>query len=204
MSILISDKYKDIDDCIESINTKLSECLDEYRYKHTLGVANTAASLAKENDYDDKKAYLAGLLHDCAKAYSSSEYVNMARERNIAVNEVEYNHPGLLHAKLGASFAGEIYGVYDQDILNSIICHTTGKPEMTLLDKIVYISDYIEPGRSKQERLAEIREEAHINLDKCLLMILEDSYNYISSYDKTCIDPMTEETYHYYKKLLKD
>lgn len=187
-----------MDERFSSITKELSKVLDEPRFIHTLGVAYTAAALAMRYSYDINKAFLAGLLHDCAKAYSSDSYIERAKENGIEINEVEINHPGLLHAKLGAFYAKSIYGVDDTDILDSIVCHTTGKPEMSLLEKILYISDYIEPNRTKQERLAEIRKESFDDIDKGLLMILEDSYKYISRYDKSSIDPMTKATLDFY------
>ena len=86
---------------------------------------------------------------------------------------------------------------YEDEILNAIIYHTTGRPNMTLLEKIVFVADYIEPGRYKQNRLQEIREMAFNDLDESIRMILSDTLEHLKS-KKYAINPITEETYNYY------
>jgi predicted HD superfamily hydrolase involved in NAD metabolism len=104
-----------------------------------------------------------------------------------------------LHAKLGAYLAKEKYDVTDPNILHAIKVHTTGEPEMNVLDKIIYIADYIEPGRYKAGDLDEVRKLAFKDLDKCMAKILSDTLAYLKERGGT-IDPMTEQTYNYYKK----
>jgi len=111
----------------------------------------------------------------------------------------ERKNPELLHAKLGACFANEIYGVTDSEILSAIIWHTTGCPDMSLLDKIVFIADYIEANRDKAEDLPKVRELAFKDIDACLLLILEDTIAYLAR-KKSVTDPMTQKTYDYYKE----
>ncbi|MCR5278845.1 MAG: bis(5'-nucleosyl)-tetraphosphatase (symmetrical) YqeK [Lachnospiraceae bacterium] len=190
---------KEID--IVKIHKKLSRKLDEERYMHTLGVEFTACSLAMKYGIDKDKARLAGLLHDCAKAYDSSEYLDICAKYNISVNEAEKKNPGLLHAKLGGFFTMKKYHVTDGEIVDAIICHTTGKPDMNLLEKIIYISDYIEPGRDilKLPRIDEIRMTAFTDIDSALFMILEDTMKHLKNSGHV-IDPMTEKTYLYYKE----
>jgi predicted HD superfamily hydrolase involved in NAD metabolism len=106
-----------------------------------------------------------------------------------------------LHAKLGAYLAKADYGIDDEEILDAIRWHTTGRPEMTQLDKIIYIADYIEPNRNQAPNLDEIRRLARVNLDECLYTILKATLAYLET-KKDVIDPMTEQTYLYYKKLL--
>jgi len=180
------------------IEEKLKNVLKPSRYTHTIGVAYTAASLAMKYDCNINKAFLAGLLHDCAKAYESECYISMCQKFNLDVSVYEEKNPQLLHSKLGGYLAGCDYGVSDSEIINSIIYHTTGKPDMTLLEKIIYVADYIEPGRDKAKRLDIIRKMSFENIDKAILMILEDTISYLKKKDMV-IDPATENTYMFYK-----
>lgn len=181
------------------IKEQLKQKLKPGRYEHTLGVEYTSACLAMRYGYPMEKADIAGLLHDCAKCLSDEEKLLMCRERKIPISEAEEKNPGLLHAKLGASLAKELYGIEEEEILSAICCHTTGKPAMTLLEKIVFIADYIEPNREHAPSLEKLRELAFQDLDRCLILILEQTLDYLNKTGAD-IDPMTEETYQYYKR----
>lgn len=183
----------------EKISKKLKRKLSETRFNHTIGVAYTAGSLAMRYEIDLDKAMIAGLLHDCAKYMTPDELLTFAIKKELNVTDVERSKPDLLHAKVGAYFANKKYHIKDDDILNAILCHTTGKPDMTLFEKILYISDYIEPSRTKMPRLDVIRKEAFIDIDSCLRMILDDTLKYLKASDIT-IDDMTQKTYDFYKK----
>lgn len=184
----------------ESITEKLHNILDEHRFYHTLGVSFTAQALAMKYGVDIGKAGMAGLLHDCAKAYKSEELLKLCEDNKIMITDVERKFPALLHAKAGALLAREEYGIADEEILNAIICHTTGKPCMNLLEKIIYVSDYIEPGRYKMKRLDVIRKTAFEDLDEALMMILSDTVVHLNETKSDGIDPLTIETYEYYKE----
>ena len=108
----------------------------------------------------------------------------------------------LLHAKVGAVYAKDKYGVEDEDILNAITYHTTGRPAMSLLEKIVFIADYIEPYRDPLLNLDEIRKIAYENLDQAIVMISENTLDYLKDIG-VAIDTMTNETYEYYKSKLQ-
>lgn len=138
-------------------------------------------ALAMRYGYDLKKAEIAGLLHDCAKKYDDATMLGKCLEHGITVTEDERREPSLLHAKLGAWMAANKYGVTDTDILSAIECHTTGKINMTLLDKILYVADYIEPTRYKAGNLTEMRRLAFIDLDMACLDIMESILTYLSS-----------------------
>jgi len=181
------------------IKSILSKGLKEERFYHSLSVSAVAASLAMRYGGDIKKAELAGLIHDCAKAYPVDEYIKMAHDFGIKLEKVEEDNPQLIHAKLGAYYAKKDFFVDDPEILNSIIYHTTGRPGMTLLEKIIYVADYIEPGRYKPKRLEEVRRMAFEDLDKCLNMILSDTVEHLYE-KKYVINPLTLDTYHYYSK----
>lgn len=184
---------------IRKIQKELKKRLDEERYEHTLGVMYTSAALAMRYQSSLEQALLAGLLHDCAKCIPNSEKVQICREEMLPVSEVEEANPSLLHAKLGAFFAEKQYGISDTEVLEAIKSHTTGRPGMSLIEKIVYIADYIEPGRKELPNMKDVRQMAFEDIDKCLYKILEDSLVYLNSRGIP-IDPMTEQTYLYYKE----
>lgn len=186
---------------ITKILKKLQKELDAERYQHTLGVMYTAASLAMCHGEDIEHALIAGALHDCAKCIPGREKIKLCKKYNLEVTLVEEKNPSLLHAKLGAYLAQKKYDIVDQDILNAIKSHTTGRPEMTLLEKIIYIADYMEPGRTELPNMAEVRTLAFKNIDDCLYRILEDSLVYLKTRDLP-IDIMTEKSYNYYKQEL--
>jgi predicted HD superfamily hydrolase involved in NAD metabolism len=179
---------------------KLASVLKPGRYEHTLGVEYTCACLAMRYGYDMEKADLAGLLHDCAKCLLDEDKLSMCEHKNIAISSAEKKNPGLLHAKLGAVLAKEEYEITDPEILSAITWHTTGKPGMSLLDKIVFIADYIEPNRDHAPNLAEIRRLAFENLDDCLILILKQTLDYLEATGAQ-MDPMTLKTYEHYRRL---
>ena len=182
---------------------KLKKYVDESRYVHTLGVMYTAAALAMRYDVDLEKAQVAGLLHDCAKCIPNDKKLKLCRQNDIPVSAVEEKSPFLLHAVLGAYIAREKYDVKDQEILDAIACHTTGKPDMTLLEKIIFISDYIEPMRSKAENLPLIRHLAFEDLDLAVYTTLRDTLAYLEK-EKTCLDNQTTMAYNYYRQLIEE
>lgn len=192
---------QEIDIC--KLQKKMKKVLEEKRYLHTLGVAYTAANLAFVYGYDDKKAFMAGLLHDVAKCISHQKRLMICKKNHIEITPIEEENPVLLHAKVGAFFAKEKYGVCDEEILNAIRFHTTGRPEMTLLEKIIYVADFVEPHRKKLPRLAEIRKISFEDLDMAIYMILENSLNYLEK-GNAKIDNKTEETYLFYKKMIEE
>lgn len=181
----------------KALRKQMEKVQDEKRYEHTLGVAFTAASLAMRYGSDVKQAQVAGLLHDCAKCMTNEERLSICKKNKLEVTPVEKANPFLLHAKVGAFLAKEKYGIQDEEILSAVRCHTTGRPNMTLLEKIVFTADYIEPSRKTAPNLDEVRTMAFQNLDIALCKILSDTLNYLDTVDQE-IDPMTKETYHYY------
>lgn len=186
----------------EEMKVALKSKMTEKRYEHTLGVEYTSACLAMRYGIDMEKAMTAGLLHDCAKHLLPEKKLQKCKKYNLPVQEFERKNPELLHAKLGAYFAEHKYGVKDTEVLSAITWHTTGRPAMTMLDKIVYIADYIEPNRNQAPNLPVVRDLAFKNIDLCLLTILEDSLDYLDK-KKAAVDPMTKETYDYYVNFVE-
>lgn len=190
---------KEKSDQLRKLRKEIEEIQDAKRFEHTLGVEFTSAALAMRYGASVKAAQTAGLLHDCAKCLTDKERLSICKENNIAMSDVEKANPFLLHAKVGAFLARERYGVTDQDILNAIQNHTTGRPGMSLLEKIVFIADYMEPGRNHAPNLGEVRSMAFADLDQTLLKILGDTLEYLDSGNGD-IDPMTRKTWEYYKE----
>lgn len=188
---------------ILKMQKKLKKYIDEMRFQHTLGVMYTAASLAMCYGVDIERAQVAGLLHDCAKCIPNDKKLRICRQHNISVSEVEKKSPYLLHARLGAYIAKEKYGIEDQEILNAIEYHTTGKPAMTMLEKIIFIADYIEPMRSKASNLEEIRHMAFHDIDRAVYKTLGDTLFYLEQ-EKSSLDNHTVVAYNYYKQLMDE
>ena len=185
---------------MRKIRRAMEKTQDEMRYEHTLGVAYTAAALAMRYGASVENAQLAGLLHDCAKYMSGEELIRYCEKHDIEISESERETPHLLHAKAGAYMAGHHYDIKDEDIISAIRWHTTGKPEMTLLEKIVFVADYIEPLRDKAAHLPEIRYMAFKNIDECIFMILKDTLDYLGKNTES-IDDTTKIAYDYYRQI---
>ncbi len=186
-------------DQLRKLRKEMEKIQDARRFEHTLGVEFTSAALAMRYGASVRDAQTAGLLHDCAKCLTDRERVSICKKNNISMTELEMENPFLLHAKVGAFLAREQYGVTDQDILDAIHNHTTGRPGMSLLEKIVFIADYMEPGRSHAPNLEEIRGMAFADLDRTLLKILGDTLDYLDGGNGD-VDPMTRKTWEYYKE----
>jgi predicted HD superfamily hydrolase involved in NAD metabolism len=182
---------------LKKLRKAMKKVQDNGRFEHTVGVEYTAAALAMRYGCDIQKAQTAGLLHDCAKCLSDDKRLSICKKNHIPVTELEGRNPFLLHAKVGSYLAREKYGIKDRDILTAIQSHTTGRKNMSLLEKIVFVADYIEPGRKHAPNLSEIRKLAFLDLDKAMLRILEDTLSYLKNSNGD-IDPMTEETWRYY------
>lgn len=180
--------------------SKLKKYLDKDRYRHTLGVMYTASALAMAHGVCLEQARIAGLLHDCAKCISNKKKLKLCEKHGIELSKVERENPFLIHAKLGAYIAKEKYGIEDEEVLLSIRWHTTGCEAMTDLEKVIYIADYIEPGRDKAPNLSWVRKVAFMNLDEGMYYILKDSLSYLSVGTRV-IDPATESAFHYYESL---
>jgi predicted HD superfamily hydrolase involved in NAD metabolism len=180
----------------------LESVLKPKRFRHTIGVKYTSVCMAMRWGEDLNKAACAGLLHDCAKYLSPEQLLAFCHENGLHVTEAEQANPGLLHGLVGACFARTRYGIEDEEILGAITWHTTGRPEMTLLEKIVFTADYIEPGRDQAPQLDVLRQLAFTDLDQAVLMILKQTLDYLRD-EGEVIDPQTEVTYNYYYNMIK-
>ncbi len=185
---------------VNSIRKQVKNVLesDKKRYRHSLSVAHTAACLAYSLGLDDEKAFVAGLLHDCAKCYSDRELLEISRNNSLEITPYELESPYLLHAKVGALHAKQHFQCDDEDILNAITYHTTGRPNMSPLEEIIFLADYIEPYRDKAANLSEVRALAFKDIKEAIYVVTRDTLDYLRSCNKP-IDPLTYETFKYYE-----
>ena len=164
---------------ISEMARELQRRLKRGRFIHSVGVANTAVKLAKRFGANETKAYVAGLLHDCAREFENDELPAQAELRGIEIGDIERAMPLLLHAYIGAHMVTEIYGVDDDEIAQAIWRHTVGARDMTTLDKIIYFADMIEPHRN-YPGVAELRALAETaELDEILLTALSESIVFV-------------------------
>ena len=178
----------------------MQKAMDGKRYLHTAGVRYTAAALAMAHGSDLMAAQTAGLLHDCAKQIPDDEKLKLCKKYQVDVPAFEREHPFLIHARLGAVLAKEKYGVTDPAILSAIRWHTTGRAGMTQLEQILFIADYIEPGRNKVAELPYFRRIAFEDLDETCYLILQNMLAYLDSKEDD-IDETTRFAYDYYRTL---
>lgn len=162
----------------QNIRQELSLSLDDERYQHSLRVQATAIELAKVHGVDPQKASLAGLLHDCARRFSREGLLAEAGKRGLPIDEYSRLEPKLLHAKLSALLAAELFGVDDPAVLSAIEKHTLGAPQMSKLDEIIYLADHCEEGRD-HPRAAKNLELAKNNLAKAVAAVAADTLSYL-------------------------
>lgn len=153
------------------IRLQLQDLIDPERYRHTLGVVEMAERLAIHYGVSPEQARLAALLHDCAKGLSRFNLLRRLEGSDIVesnVDSMEREVTALLHGPVGAVMAKEDFGVTDEAVLQAIRYHTTGSPDMTLLDQIIFLADYIEPNRSCPG-IEELRKLAFQDLDQAII-----------------------------------
>ncbi len=138
------------------------------RMPHVLGTEQEAVRLTRRYGGDETQARIAALLHDCTKKLNMAQQLELCEQYNIALDELEQTALKLLHSKTGAAIARSVFGVEDA-VYDAIFYHTTGKPDMTRLEKIIYLADYIEPTRDFPG-VDELRKTVYEDLDKGLLM----------------------------------
>ncbi|RDU35453.1 phosphohydrolase [Neobacillus piezotolerans] len=172
--------------------------LTEHRYIHTLGVVETTIGLAWKYGADPKKAELAAIFHDYAKFRPKDEMKKIIQENGYPKDLLEYS-PELWHAPAGAFLAEKEAGITDSEILNAIRYHTSGRPGMSLLEKIVYLADYIEPGRNFPG-VEETRELAGKNLDLALIQSVRNTIGFLMKKNQ----PVYPDTFLTYNDLVKN
>lgn len=167
---------------VKEIENNLSKMLKKTRYEHVLRVRDKAIELAKLHNQDVIKIELAALLHDCAKNNEKMYLDKYKKEfeelRNLRQNDPDMENPKLLHCYLGRIVANKEYGVNDEEILDAIEFHTTGRINMTDFEKIIYLADKTEDKRD-YDGVDEIRKLSKINLNKAIVKSLDDTIKYL-------------------------
>jgi nicotinate-nucleotide adenylyltransferase len=181
----------------EKIDAVLKERLARERYLHTQGVMYTAGVLAMKYQVNIYDAMTAGLLHDCGKYPTVAEQLEKIKDYEIELLKEESENPSLLHAPLGAYLAQYEFGVSEDSIINAIRYHTTGRPEMTMLEKILYIADFIEPYRGDNWKFRKIRELSFIDIDQAVHKCAELVIAHLIE-NKRKVGVMTIQTLYYY------
>ena len=161
------------------IEADLEKMLTPKRFRHTLNVVEAAEKLARDFGCDPDQARLAALLHDCAKNLTDAQLLDWAKQHQIKIDRVSQNDPQLLHGPVGAVLAKDRYGIKDAAIQKAIDCHTTGCKNMSSLDKIIYLADYIEKDRSFPG-VETIRQMAETDLDGAMMMALTNSICHVA------------------------
>lgn len=156
----------------------LKSHVDAGRAAHSVGTADVAVRMAARHGADAHKAYVAGLLHDIAKGKRGRELLEQVESYGIVADEIERQNPELLHGRLGAAMVVRQLGITDEDILNAICWHTTGRAGMSLLEKIVYLADHIEPSRNFAG-IDEIRALADDDIDAAMRATLAQVMDFV-------------------------
>lgn len=157
---------------------KIENLLSKKRYKHVKGVVKTAVKLARKYEADIEKCKVAAILHDYAKQFSHEEIEVFIKKHDLKVDDLEADSRELVHSKIAAKIAEEEFGISDQEILNAISYHTTGRADMTMIEKIIFVADSIEEGRI-YPGVDSIREISFIDIDNAMLCILDNTISYL-------------------------
>ncbi|MCL2421146.1 MAG: bis(5'-nucleosyl)-tetraphosphatase (symmetrical) YqeK [Defluviitaleaceae bacterium] len=181
---------------LPEIKNKLKSMLDEKRFAHTLCVCEAAVTLAERFGADKNKAYLAALLHDCARGLDAKQTKVYCEENGIKLDEYMQSDPNPIHALVGADMAKRQFGIDDAEILQAIKHHAIGHEDMTLLDKILFVADATEPTRTSFEA-AEARRAAKEDIDKATALALRQKILYVESLGR----PMHPNSIKMLKKL---
>ncbi|MBU8581576.1 MULTISPECIES: bis(5'-nucleosyl)-tetraphosphatase (symmetrical) YqeK [Bacillus] len=171
----------------------VQEQLTEQRYIHTVGVMETAVKLAERFGADVKKAEIAAIFHDYAKFRPKEEMKQIILNGCGPLEVLDFHHE-LWHAPAGAALVKTEVGITDEDILSAIRFHTSGRPNMTLLEKVIYVADYIEPGR-RFPGVEEVRTLAEEDLDLALIQALKNTMTFLISKNQA-VYPETVATYN--------
>lgn len=176
---------------LHDIDSLLKSSLSEKRYKHSINVMHEAAILAGYHGVDERKARLAGLLHDCAREIPTKDIAEIAKKKGVELSEIEIEQPVLIHAALGMVIAQEKYDVQDEEVLRAIYEHTTGGKNMSDLSMVVFLADLTEQDRT-QKGVERIRLLSRKNLLEAMLEALNTNIKFLLHSRKiihpVCID----------------
>ncbi|WP_077214045.1 bis(5'-nucleosyl)-tetraphosphatase (symmetrical) YqeK [Bacillus dakarensis] len=167
--------------------------LTDHRYQHTIGVMETAIILAKKYGADEKKAETAAIFHDYAKFKPKEEMKKLIIDEKMPAVLLDYNSE-LWHAPVGAFLVEKVVGIKDEDILDAIRYHTSGRKGMSLLEKVIYLADYIEPGRHFPG-VDEVRKLAQEDLNLALIKAVQNTIIFLMKKNQA-VFPETFEAYN--------
>lgn len=162
----------------EEIENDVKSVLSEYRFTHSSGVAKKAVELAKIYGVQEETAKKVGIAHDIAKEMTDEGMLEYVKNNNIEIDEIETVKPSLLHGKIGADIAAKKFG-FTQDMINAIKWHTTGRENMSMLEKIIYVADKTEENRKGTRfNLEKSRELSTQNIDETLIFLMNEFITY--------------------------
>lgn len=183
---------------IEKIKNDIRASLSEYRYNHSLMVAEEARKLALHYGLDSEKAYVTGLVHDIAKEFSDEENLKWIQKYNLPNELLAENLRPVIHADIGAVVVKELYN-FDDEMCNSIKYHSIGNYPMTLFEKIIFVADKIARDKPNDESLKELQALAYKDIDAVLLKCLEYSKAHLEK-NGNHIEPITQKLLDSLKK----
>lgn len=174
-------KYTGVNDLrdYEYIKDEIKKILTTDRFIHSLGVEKEAVKLAKTYGADIEKCRIAAIVHDSQKCLKDEDLIKKALEYNIELDKIQLKFPQLLHGPVGAIYCKRQFNIKDEDIFNAVYYHTTGRENMSLIEKIIYIADIIEENREYFKGLEKLRKKAYKDLDEALIMSADSTIKYI-------------------------
>ena len=186
---------------IENIDTKqiiekLNTMLKPKRLEHSINVAKCAIKLSEIYGYDKEKAYLAGLVHDCAKYFTKEQIDSYVEKYNIELDPLEVDNIALSHSIIGSFAIQDVFNIQDMDIINAVRYHTTGRENMSILEKIIFMADMIEEGRNFPgvDHLREL--SFNKQLDKALITSFNNTIKFVIDNDQL-IHPISVKARNY-------
>ncbi|OGI00008.1 MAG: hypothetical protein A2Y25_02190 [Candidatus Melainabacteria bacterium GWF2_37_15] len=184
---------------INYIHNWIKHRLNEERYLHSLGAEETARELAVQFSVDVEKAALAALIHDNAKCIPYEDVLQIIKENNFSIDENIKSNKKVVHAYLGALLAEKELNIKDEDVLNAVRFHTTGRPNMTMLEKVVFLADKIEANTREldfREEVLNILNKTG-NIDEAVMLCIGRTIHSLVD-RKLMINPITIEVWNYY------
>lgn len=164
----------------DQIEGKLRENLSERRFLHSIGVVECASDLAKRYHCDIEKTRIAAISHDCAKEMKMKDLIAIAKDQDLELDKVILAEPQLLHGPVGKYVAKRDFAIEDEEILNAIQYHTTGRANMSTLEKIIYLADIIEKNRS-YNGIEEVRKLSKVDLNQAILLAIDNTVRFVLS-----------------------
>lgn len=184
-----------IEQLIESTRRELPRA----RFEHTLRVQKLAVKYAEQMGIDKERTSIAAILHDYCKFWSNEKLISWIRKYNLPNDLLDY-HPELWHAPVGAEVAARHFGITDQEILQAIRYHTTGRPQMSQLEKIIFLADLLEPAR-RFPGVEELRALAANDFDQAIWKALDQTIGYLIEKQQK-IYPLTLMARNYFLEIV--